>query len=74
MILFFDTETTGIPKNYDAPISDVNNWPRLVQLAFIKTDWDGNIIESRDFVIRPEGFIIPNDASKIHGISITGLT
>lgn len=33
MYLFFDTETTGLPKNWKAPVSDLNNWPRLVQLA-----------------------------------------
>ena len=31
--LFFDTETTGLPRNYKAPSSDTRNWPRLVQLA-----------------------------------------
>ncbi len=31
--LFFDTETTGVPKDYKAPSSDTDNWPRMVQLA-----------------------------------------
>ena len=69
MILFFDTETTGVPKNYDAPASDVNNWPRLVQLAFIKTDWEGNIIDSKDFIIKPQGFTIPKESTKFHSIT-----
>jgi len=59
MILFFDTETTGLPQNYNAPVSDSNNWPRLVQLAFIKCDWEGNIISQSDFIIKPDGFTIP---------------
>ena len=33
--LFFDTETTGLPRNWSAPVSDLNNWPRLVQIAWI---------------------------------------
>lgn len=33
--LFIDTETTGLPKEYDAPYTDIDNWPRLVQLAWI---------------------------------------
>ncbi len=33
MYLIFDTETTGLPKNYNAPLTDADNWPRLVQLA-----------------------------------------
>jgi hypothetical protein len=30
--LFFDTETTGVPKDYKAPSSDTDNWPRLQEL------------------------------------------
>lgn len=29
-ILFFDTETTGLPLDYDEPYTNVKNWPRLV--------------------------------------------
>jgi len=34
MFLIFDTETTGLPKNFNAPITDVDNWPRCVQIAW----------------------------------------
>ena len=27
MYLIFDTETTGLPKNFKAPITDTDNWP-----------------------------------------------
>ncbi len=67
--LFFDTETTGLPKNWKAPVTDFNNWPRLVQLAYILFDEDGKKIEENDFIIKPNGFTIPNDASKVHGIT-----
>ena len=30
--LFFDTETTGVPRNYYSPVTDTNNWPRLEEL------------------------------------------
>ena len=69
MYLFFDTETTGLPRNWKAPVSDLNNWPRLVQLAWLQYDIAGNQIGGNNFIIKPEGFIIPADASKIHGIS-----
>ena len=69
MYLFFDTETTGLPKNWKAPVTDVNNWPRLVQLAYLLYDKEGNLISGGDHIIRPEGFIIPVEASRIHGIS-----
>jgi DNA polymerase III subunit epsilon len=67
--LFFDTETTGLPRNYKAPASDTNNWPRLVQLAFMLFDEQMNLIEEKDFIIRPDGFSIPVESSLIHGIS-----
>lgn len=67
--LFFDTETTGLPVNWKAPISDFNNWPRLVQLAYILFDEKGNKIEENDFIIKPNGFTIPKESSIIHGIT-----
>jgi DNA polymerase-3 subunit epsilon len=68
-ILFFDTETTGLPKNYKAPYSDTNNWPRLVQLAYILCDSKGEIIDKGSWIVKPYNFVIPNEASKIHRIS-----
>ncbi|MEI8204726.1 MAG: 3'-5' exonuclease, partial [Bacteroidota bacterium] len=69
MYLFFDTETTGLPKNWKAPVSEVNNWPRLVQLAFLFYDDKGKLLVGGNHIIRPDGFTIPADASRIHGIS-----
>ena len=67
--LFFDTETTGVPRNYKAPSSDTRNWPRLVQLAWILTDGDGSRIHTGNMIVKPDGFIIPADAAKVHGIT-----
>lgn len=69
MYLFFDTETTGLPKNWKAPVTDLNNWPRLVQLAYLFYDKNGNKLSGGDYIIKPDGFTIPVEASKIHGIS-----
>jgi len=69
MYLFFDTETTGLPKDYAAPITDSDNWPRLVQLAFLLYDISGNKKAEGDFIVKPDGFEIPDEASKIHGIT-----
>ncbi len=69
MYLIFDTETTGLPKRWDAPITDVDNWPRCIQIAWQLHDAMGNCIESQDFLVKPEGFNIPYDAEKVHGIS-----
>jgi len=69
MITVFDTETTGLPKNYKAPAYDLDNWPRLVQLAWSIYDYDGKTLVENEFIIKPEGFEIPVAASKVHGIT-----
>lgn len=67
--LIFDTETTGLPKNYNAPISDSDNWPRMVQIAWQLHDASGKLIHNDSIIIRPEGYTIPYNAVQIHGIS-----
>ncbi len=69
MYLVFDTETTGLPRDWNAPLSDVDNWPRVVQVAWQLHDSDGALIEAADFLIQPDGFNIPFGAQEIHGIS-----
>lgn len=69
MLLFFDTETTGLPKNFNAPAGDVKNWPRLVQIAWILADWDGNIFDKKEYIIKPEGFQIPAKSAMVHGVT-----
>ncbi len=69
MYLIFDTETTGLPRNWNAPLTDSDNWPRCIQIAWQLHDAMGNVVEHQDFLVQPEGFNIPFDAEKIHGIS-----
>jgi DNA polymerase-3 subunit alpha len=69
MYLIYDTETTGLPKSYNAPVSDTDNWPRMVQIAWQLHDDTGKLIEHRDFIIKPEGYNIPFESEQIHGIS-----
>lgn len=68
-ILFFDTETTGLPNNYHAPISAVQNWPRMVQLAFLVYNEDGSLDSKHNYIIKPEGYVIPSEATRIHRIT-----
>jgi len=69
MFLVFDTETTGLPIKWNAPISDIDNWPRCVQLAWQLHDVKGNLISNHSYLIKPSGFTIPFESEKIHGIS-----
>ncbi len=69
MFLVFDTETTGLPQNFNAPLSDSDNWPRMVQIAWQLHDDDGTLLENQDYIIKPEGYDIPFSSTKIHGIT-----
>ena len=68
--LFFDTETTGLPFYAEIPAESVpDNWPRLVQLSWIMTDEQGNITKEMNKFIIPDGYVIPAEASRVHGIT-----
>lgn len=58
-IIFFDTETTGLPKNWKAPMTDLDNWPRVIQLAWMMCDESGGIILEAKHLIQPDGWEVP---------------
>ena len=79
--LFFDTETTGLfvdeKQSFDLHHSffkhdlrfQMMRQPHMVQLSWITTDKDCNIISQHDYIIQPKGFSIPPEATRIHGIT-----
>ena len=69
LLFFFDTETTGLPRDWEAPSSDVTNWPRIVQISWIVSNVRGQIISRQNYIVKPEGFSIPPELAKVHGIT-----
>jgi len=69
MYLIFDTETTGLPKRWDAPLNDSDNWPRCIQIAWQIHDEVGQLVAHEDYLIQPNGFTIPFESEQVHGIS-----
>lgn len=75
--LFFDTETTGLPKSRNARNHDVENWPRLIQLSWLLKGHDGpreidlpkDKMVVRNRLVIPWGFDIPPEATKVNGIT-----
>lgn len=68
-VIFFDTETTGLPMNFKAPPAADSNWPRMVQIAWIVCDRTGQQITEKSIIVKPVGYSIPVEASKIHRIT-----
>ena len=62
-VLFFDTETTGIPDRSAKWDVDFNDYPHIVQIAWIY----GKTAES--YIIRPDGWEIPEETVAVHGIT-----
>lgn len=68
LILFYDTETTGLPL-FKEP-SEHPDQPHIVQLAAALVDTDTRkTISSIDVIIKPESWTIPEEMTAIHGIS-----
>lgn len=69
MYVFIDTETTGLPRNWNAPVGDLENWPRLVQVAWALYDAKNRDLGTSSYIVKPQGFRIPANVERIHGIS-----
>lgn len=70
MIFVFDTETTGLPKNYNAPVTDLDNWPRVIMLAYNIYTESQTIVKSFSSLVKPDGWEVPDtDFHKKHGYS-----
>ena len=67
--LFIDTETTGLPINDNLPYTELDNWPHLVQVALIIEDDNYGILAKRNIILKPNGYIIPESSTQIHGIA-----
>lgn len=67
MILVYDTETSGFTKENLPP--DHPSQPHLVQLAARLMDVDGKVYHKMNMIVKPDGWTIPEGASKVHGIT-----
>jgi DNA polymerase III epsilon subunit-like protein len=70
MYLFFDTETTGLPKREGAPMTELDNWPRVTELGWQLYDANEKLIEEAADLIYPDGWVMPTGKFWIeHGFS-----
>lgn len=62
-VLFFDVETTGLPEKGLEWETDFNKFPNIVSFSWIMGDVEKN------YIVKPDGWDIPDDAAAIHGIT-----
>lgn len=68
-LLFVDTETSGLPKDWKKPYSKKGNWPHIVQVAWVIYTKDGNEVKAENHFINNDDFRITAASQKIHGIT-----
>lgn len=78
-VLLFDTETTGLPRRRNVSALDTPDvWPDLVSISWIvhtngvNAGVNTGSTESptrHTYIVRPEGWVIPDDSIRIHGIT-----
>jgi len=66
--VFFDTETTGLPKSREEAIKGPNNWPHLVSISWQLYE-NMTFVKDESYIIKPMGWVIPDDSKLVHGIS-----
>ncbi|WP_421877570.1 exonuclease domain-containing protein [Marinoscillum sp.] len=68
-LLFLDTETSGIPDSLNAPVRELENWPFVLQLAWLVYTADGELVKQENHFIFEEEIYIESSSFKIHGIT-----
>lgn len=68
-LLFIDTETAGVPKRWDLPYSETNNWTTAIQISWIICDENSNEIKRENFYVYADDVEISSKSYKIHGIT-----
>lgn len=69
-LLFIDTETSDMPKRWNAPTRKTKEWPHILQIAWIICKTNGEPVHSRDFYVRQKNIAIAEGAQRLHGIDL----
>jgi len=69
-LLFVDTETSGIPHDWNQPYSSRDNWPHIAQLAWVVYTRDGREVKAENYYIQPSDYDISPASGSIHGLTL----
>lgn len=69
-MLFVDTETSGLPADWKQPYAAEQNWPYIVQLAWIIYTKDGQQVKAENhYLPLPDGVQISPSSMRVHGLT-----
>lgn len=68
--LVIDTETSGLPKKWDAPYTEKNNWPHVLQIAWLIYNCEGQLVKKENHYLKSNNFKITKASTKIHHLTI----
>ncbi len=73
-ILVIDTETSGLPKTWNRPYTDSENWPYIAQISWLVYQYRSQKEMTRhNFYVAPDGFELTTKSTEIHGLDINFL-
>ena len=69
-VLFVDTETSGIPHDWSQPYDRRDNWPHIVQLAWVVCTADGQEVKAENHYIQPNDYDMSPQSGRVHGLTV----
>lgn len=68
-LLFVDTETSGIPRDWSKPYSTRGNWPHIAQLAWVVYTREGVEVKAENHYIQPNDYDLDPASGSVHGLT-----
>ncbi|MET4076215.1 exonuclease domain-containing protein [Hymenobacter sp. UYCo722] len=72
-LLFVDTETSGIPRDWNQPYASRGNWPHIAQLAWVVYTREGAEVKAENHYIQPSDYDLDPAAGSVHGLTVAFL-
>ena len=69
-LLFVDTETSGIPRDWNKPYATRGNWPHIAQLAWVVYTRAGKEVKAENHYIQPSDYDLDPASGSVHGLTL----
>lgn len=69
-LLFVDTETSGIPRDWNQPYSNQDHWPHIAQLAWVICTREGEEVKVENCYIQPNDYDMSPESGSVHGLTL----